>query len=78
MTEDAQLYEHQRLAFQLHARVFAVSMIVIFLVNWAINAGAGITGNIWAWWSGWALIGWGPAIAVHGIVVRMARPRTVI
>ncbi len=60
--------------FQVHAAVFAVSTFAIFLVNLLINLAAGLTGDLWAWWSLWVLIGWGLGIAVHGLVVRFARP----
>lgn len=72
--EDARRYVQQLRAFYIHATVFAVSMVVIFLVNLAVNIAAGLTGEWWAWWSGWALIGWGIGIAIHGLVVRMSRP----
>jgi len=70
---DADRYEHQRRAFRLHLNVFTGSMALIFLVNLAINAAAGITGEWWAWWSVLALVGWTLGITVHGIVLRMAR-----
>lgn len=72
---EAHEYVEQLRAFQIHAAVFAAGMVVIFLVNLFTNVAAGITGEWWAWWSGWALIGWGLGIAVHGLVVRLARPR---
>ena len=74
---DSDLYEHQRRAFRLHRNVFAGSMVIIFLVNLATNAAAGITGEWWAWWSALALIGGTLGLAVHGIVLRMARPQGV-
>ena len=74
--EEARQYVQQLRAFYTHATVFAVSMVVIFLVNLAVNIAAGLTGEWWAWWSGWALIGWGVGVAVHGLVVRMARPKS--
>ena len=72
----AELHLQQRLAYQLHARVFAASMVLIFAVNLALNAAAGLLGEWSAWWSGWALLGWGLGVSVHGIVVRMARHET--
>jgi len=33
-------------------------------------------GYLIPWWSTWALIGWSLAIGVHGLVVRLARPRS--
>ena len=70
----ARLYVQQLRAFYVHAAVFAASMVVIFGVNLAVNLSAGRTGEWSAWWAGWALIGWGIGVAVHGIVVRLARP----
>lgn len=72
--EEARVYVQQLRAFQIHAVVFAVGMVVIFLVNLFTNIAAGITGEWSAWWSVWALIGWGLGITVHGLVVRLARP----
>ena len=72
--EATRQYVEQLRVFLTHAAVFAVGMIVIFVVNLGTNAVAGITGHWWAWWSGWALIGWGLAVAIHGIVVRISRP----
>ena len=60
-------------AFQIHAAVFAAGMVVIFLVNLFVNLAAGTTGQWSAWWSGWALIGWGLGVAVHGLVVWLSR-----
>lgn len=74
--EEARVYVQQLRAFQVHAVVFAVGMVVIVLVNLFTNIAAGITGEWSAWWSVWALIGWGLGIAVHGLVVRLARPRS--
>ena len=65
--------EHFR-AFYVHAAVFAAGMTVIFAVNLLTNLSAGIAGEWSAWWSVWALIGWGAGIAVHGLVVRLNRP----
>ncbi len=70
--EDARLRAQQRRAFHLHASVFALSMLVIFIVNAALNAAADLTGEWWAWWSVWALLGWGLGVTVHGLVVRIA------
>lgn len=74
--EAARRYVEQLRVFYIHASVFAVGMIVIFVVNLAINLAAGLTGEWWAWWSGWALIGWGLGVAIHGLVVRLSRPRS--
>ncbi len=75
-TEDALLHVQQTRAFHLHARVFAASMVIIFAVNLALNAAAGITGEWWAWWSVLALIGWGLGVTVHGLVVRFSKPQS--
>ncbi len=75
--KDAELYEHQRRAFHLHLGAFAGSMVIIILVNLAINAAANITGEWWAWWSILALLGWGLGVTVHGVVLRLARPGTI-
>lgn len=63
-------YPHQVRAFQVHAGVFAASMVLIFAVNLAVN----LAGQWSAWWAIWALIGWGLGISVHGLVVLLARP----
>ena len=34
--------------FRVHALVFAVSTVAIFLVNLLINLAAGLTGDLWA------------------------------
>ncbi|MCP3988638.1 MAG: 2TM domain-containing protein [Actinomycetia bacterium] len=75
-TEDAREYVQQLRVFYIHAGVCAVGMVIIFVVNLATNVAAGITGDWWAWWSAWALIGWGLAVAIHGLVVRLSRPRS--
>ena len=72
--EAARRYVEQLRAFYVHAAVFAASMTVIFAVNLLTNLSAGIAGEWSAWWSLWALIGWGAGIAVHGLVVRLNRP----
>ncbi len=74
--DDTQLHVRQRRAFHLHASVFAVSMVIIFLVNLATNVAANLTGEWSAWWSAWALLGWGLGVAIHGLVVRLARPQS--
>ena len=74
--EEAWQYEYQLRVFSIHAVVFAVGMVIIFVVNLATNAAAGITGEWWAWWSAWALLGWALAVAIHGLVVRMSRPQS--
>lgn len=49
-------------------------MVVIFSVNLTTNLSAGIADEWSAWWSVWALIGWGLGVVVHGLVVRLNRP----
>lgn len=70
----ARQYVYQLRVFRAHAAVFAASMVLIFAVNLATNLAAGIAGQWGAWWSVWALIGWSSGVAVHGLVVRLARP----
>lgn len=65
----APLHADQRRAFHVHTGVFAAGMVVIFVVNLAINVVAGIADQWSAWWSAWALIGWSLGLAVHGFVV---------
>ena len=72
--EAARRYVEQLRAFYVHAAVFAAGMTVIFAVNLLTNLSAGIAGEWSAWWSLWALLGWGAGIAVHGLVVRLNRP----
>ncbi|MGI9584377.1 MAG: 2TM domain-containing protein [Acidimicrobiia bacterium] len=72
--QDAREYVHNLRAFYIHATVFAVSMVIIFIVNVAVNVAAGITDEWWAWWSVWVLLGWGLGVAIHGLVVRLSRP----
>ncbi len=75
-TEDARQYVQQLRVFYIHAGVFAVGMVIIFVVNLATNIAAGISGYWWAWWSAWALLGWGLAVAIHGLVLRLSRPQS--
>jgi hypothetical protein len=72
--EAARRYVEQLRAFYVHAGVFAAGMLVIFTVNLLTNLSAGIAGEWTAWWSVWALLGWGVGIVVHGLVVRLNRP----
>jgi len=71
--EDARRYLEQERAFRVHAVVAACSLVVIVAVNAFVNAGTGIAGDWWAWWSLWAVLGWGIGIAIHGTAVRLAR-----
>ncbi len=67
-------HAEQRRVWHVHAAVFAVTMLAIGAVNLMTNLAAGITGEWSAWWSIWALIGWSLGLAIHGLVVRLARP----
>lgn len=67
-------YVDQVRAFRVHAAVFAGSMAIIILTNLLVNLSAGTAGDWGAWWSLWALLGWGIGLCVHGLVVRLARP----
>ncbi len=75
--EAARQYVEQLRAFYAHACMYAVGMLVIFAVNLLTNLSAGIAGEWTAWWSAWALLGWGLGIAVHGLVVWLNRPLPV-
>ena len=55
-------------ALQVHAAVFAVAMILIFLLNSLTNVSAVITGDWEASWSKWAFLGWAIGITAHGLV----------
>ena len=72
--EAARRYVEQLHAFYVHAAAFAAGMTAIFAVNLLTNLSAGIANEWSAWWSVWALIGWGAGIAVHGLVVRLNQP----
>ncbi|RMH69865.1 MAG: hypothetical protein D6683_15785 [Actinomyces sp.] len=61
-------------AWRVHACVFALGMLVVVAVNLLTNLSAGIVGDWTAWWSLWALLGWGAGIGLHGLVVWMNRP----
>lgn len=65
---------HQLKVFQVHAVVAAVSLVIIFLVNLFTNLAADLAREWSSWWSVWALIGWGLALGVHGLVVYLAKP----
>ena len=73
-TQSTSDHPHQVRAFQAHAGVFAATMVLIFAVNLSVNLSAGIAGQWSAWWSVWALIGWSLGLAVHGLVVFLAKP----
>lgn len=72
--ETARRYVEQLRAFHIHACMYAVGMLIMFAVNLLTNLSAGVAGEWAAWWSAWALLGWGLGIAVHGLVVRLNRP----
>lgn len=63
---------HQRQVLRVHAAVYAGSIVLIVLVNLALNAVAGLLGEWWAWWSVLAVLGWGlglfPGRPDHGIL----------
>ncbi len=48
-------------AFYAHLIVFAISIVLIFIINYMVSP--------WYWWAAWALVGWGFGILVHGIAV---------
>ena len=60
--------------FQAHAAVATGSITLMLAVNLLTNLSAGTAGEISAWWSLWALIGWSAGLGVHGLVVWLARP----
>lgn len=70
----AQQYVRGLRVFYAHAGVAAASLTIIVVVNLATNLAAGIAGEWSAWWSAWVLVGWGPGLFVHGLVVRLQRP----
>ncbi len=72
--EAARRYVQQLRVFYVHAAVFVGSMAINIALNLFVNLQAGIADEWSAWWSIWALIGWGAGIAVHGFVVRLNRP----
>lgn len=72
--EAARRYVEQVRAFSIHACMYAVGMLIMFAVNLLTNLSAGIAGEGAAWWSAWALLGWGIGVVVHGLVVRLNRP----
>ncbi len=71
----ARRYVDQVQAVRVHAAVFAGSMAVIIVTNLLVNLAAGTAGDWQAWWSLWALLGWGIGLCVHGLVVRLAKPQ---
>jgi hypothetical protein len=74
----AQQWVHQLRVFYTHAGVAAASLTIIFAVNLVTNLEAGLTSDWSTWWSLWALIGWTAGLAVHGLVVRLNRPKPAI
>ena len=72
--DGARRYVEQLRAFYAHACMFAIGMLIIFTTNLLTNLSAGIADEWSAWWSAWALLGWGLGITVHGLVVRLNRP----
>lgn len=64
--------------FQAHAAVAAGTLVLILAVNLLTSLSAGTAGDISAWWSLWAILGWSAGLGVHGFVVWLARPVTDI
>jgi len=62
----------QRRAFTMHATIYTATTLILIAVNLMVNLSAGTAGQFNAWWSLWALVGWGAGIVVHGMVVRLA------
>ena len=72
--EAAKRYAEQLRGFYGHVGGFATGMFIMFAVNLVTNISAGTAGDWNAWWSVWALLGWGIGIAVHGLVVWLNHP----
>lgn len=72
--DDVARYRQGVRIFQAHAAVATGSIALMLAVNLLTNLSAGIAGEISAWWSLWALIGWSAGLGVHGLVVWLARP----
>lgn len=62
--------------FQACAAVAAGTLVLILAVNLLTSLFAGTAGDISAWWSLWAILGWSAGLGVHGFVVWLARPVT--
>ena len=81
--DDKDLYEwaHARVrqlrAFYVHAGVYFAVMLFLFLINAVTRDAAGndmFGGRMYHhgggdWWVIWPALGWGVAVAIHGIVV---------
>jgi|GEM_PF-2501664 len=74
LEQAAKEYVKQLQAFLIHAALFGICIVVIFVVNLLTNISAGTTGQWSSWWSIWAFLGWGPGVAVHGLVLRLNKP----
>ena len=72
--DDVARYRQGVRVFQAHAAIAAGSIALMLAVNLLTNLSAGMAGEISAWWSLWALIGWSAGLGVHGFVVWLARP----
>lgn len=72
----ARTYANELQVLRVHAAVCAAGLVAIVVVNLATNLAAGIADHWSAWWSVWAVLGWSLGVAVHGLVVRLARPVT--
>lgn len=71
----AQEYVEQLRVFYVHAGIAAASLLMIFFINLMTNLSAGSTNDWSSWWSAWAVIGWAAGLGVHGLVVRLNRPK---
>ena len=71
--EDVRQWVRQLRAFYVHATLYVAVSVMLVLINLVINANADRLGEWGAWWSMWSVLGWGIGIAVHGLVVLLAR-----
>ena len=76
--EDLARYRQGVRVFQAHAAVAAGALVLILAVNLLTSLSAGTAGDISAWWSLWAILGWSAGLGVHGFVVWLAKPVTDI
>lgn len=76
--EDLARYRQGVRVFQAHAAAAAGTLVLILAVNLLTSLSSGTAGNISAWWSLWAILGWSSGLGVHGFVVWLARPVTEI
>ena len=76
--DDLARYREGVRVFQAHAAVAAGTLVLILAVNLLTSLSAGTAGDISAWWSLGAILGWSAGLGVHGFVVWLARPVTDI